>query len=64
MSEQSSVSPPTANVTQALVDLSEGDRGALDRLLPMVYDQLRKLAQRELRHERVDHTLSPNGAGA
>ena len=59
MSEHSSASPPTANVTQALVDLSEGDRGALDRLLPMVYDQLRKLAQRELRHERVDHTLSP-----
>ena len=59
MSKHSSVSPPTANVTQALVDLSEGDRGALDRLLPMVYDQLRQLAQRELRHERVDHTLSP-----
>ncbi len=59
MSQHSSVSPTATNVTQALVDLSEGDRGALDRLLPMVYDQLRKLAQRELRHERVDHTLSP-----
>ena len=59
MSEHSSVSSPTANVTQALLDLSEGDRGALDRLLPMVYDQLRKLARRELHRERVDHTLSP-----
>lgn len=48
-----------SDVTQALVALSDGDRSALDRLLPMVYDQLRGMAARELRHERVDHTLSP-----
>lgn len=47
------------DVTQALIELSDGDRSAMDRLLPMVYDQLRNLAQRELRRERSDHTLSP-----
>lgn len=47
-----------SDVTQALVALSDGDRSALDRLLPLVYDQLRRMAERELRHERVDHTLS------
>ncbi len=51
--------PPTSQVTQALVQLSDGDRSALDRLLPMVYDHLREVAERELRRERTDHTLSP-----
>src|SRR5688572_11227310 len=35
-----------------------GDRDALDRLLPLVYDELRRIAHRELRRERWDHTLS------
>ena len=35
-----------------------GDRDALDRLLPLVYDELRRIAHRELRRERADHTLS------
>ena len=51
--------PPTSNITQALVDLSAGDKEALDRLLPMVYDHMRGIANRELRQEREDHTLSP-----
>ncbi len=53
--------PVTApsDVTQALVALSGGDRAALDRLLPLVYDQLRQIAARALRQERADHTLSP-----
>lgn len=46
------------DLTQALVDLSEGDGEALDRLLPLVYEQLRGMAQRELRGERSDHTLN------
>lgn len=46
-------------MTQALVALSDGDRGALDRLLPLVYEQLRQIAERQLRQERADHTLSP-----
>ena len=50
---------PETAVTQALIDLSRGDRAALDRLLPAVYDHLHRLAERELRRERGDHTLSP-----
>ena len=49
---------PDPNVTQALVQLTSGDQAALDRLLPLVYGQLRDLAQRELRRERPDHTLN------
>lgn len=47
------------DVTQALAELSGGNRSALERVLPMVYDQLRTLARRELRRERPDHTLNP-----
>ena len=49
---------PDPNVTQALVQLTEGDQEALDRLLPLVYGHLREMAQRELRRERPDHTLN------
>lgn len=49
----------SSDVTQALVALSGGDRRALDRLLPLVYEQLRQIAERQLRQERADHTLSP-----
>jgi RNA polymerase sigma factor (TIGR02999 family) len=42
-----------------LLDVFEGgDRDALDRLLPLVYDELRRIAHRELRRERPDHTLT------
>lgn len=47
------------DVTQALLALSAGDRGALDELLPVIYAELRAQADRALRHERPDHTLSP-----
>jgi RNA polymerase sigma-70 factor, ECF subfamily len=46
------------SITQALVELSNGDASARDRLFPLVYDALRDLARRELRRERPDHTLS------
>lgn len=49
--------PHTQEVTQLLVKLSGGDRSALDDLLPLVYDELRRLADRYLRRERSDHTL-------
>lgn len=51
--------PDNPDVTQALLALSGGDRAALDALLPVIYDQLRAQAQRALRFERPDHTLSP-----
>jgi RNA polymerase sigma factor (TIGR02999 family) len=43
----------------SLLEVFEGgDRDALDRLLPLVYDELRRIAHRELQRERRDHTLS------
>jgi RNA polymerase sigma factor (TIGR02999 family) len=50
--------PEDTDVTRLLVELTEGDRSALDRLFPQVYAHLRRLAQRELRAERADHTLN------
>jgi RNA polymerase sigma factor (TIGR02999 family) len=44
-------------ITRLLVDWSNGDRQALDRLTPLVYDELRRLAGRYLRQERPGHTL-------
>lgn len=44
-------------VTQLLVDWSNGDQSALDQLTPLVYSELRRLAGRYLRKERHDHTL-------
>ncbi|MGI9627151.1 MAG: sigma-70 family RNA polymerase sigma factor [Longimicrobiales bacterium] len=46
------------DVTQILVRMGEGDREAVDRLLPIVYDHLRRMAGRELQRERPDHTLN------
>jgi RNA polymerase sigma factor (TIGR02999 family) len=48
-----------SSVTGLLHDASRGDRQAFDRLVPLVYDTLRRLAHRALKHERRDHTLSP-----
>jgi RNA polymerase sigma factor (TIGR02999 family) len=47
------------NVTKLLLELSKGDRAAVDSLLPVIYDELRKLAANYLRRERPDHTLQP-----
>lgn len=46
-------------VTQMLVDWSNGDQSALDKLMPVVYDELRRLASNYLRRERAGHTLQP-----
>src|SRR5436189_6368740 len=50
---------PTAKITQLLIAWSGGRREALDDLLPLVYEELRRLAARYLRHEPGDHTLQP-----
>ena len=47
------------NITQLLRQWSDGDRSALERLMPLVYDELRRLAARYLKHERENHTLQP-----
>jgi len=49
------------DVTQMLISYGEGDRAALDALLPLVYDELRIIARGYLRQERADHTLQPTG---
>lgn len=49
--------PVTREVTQLLLDWSNGDKAALDRLMPLVYDELRRLAGKYMRRERADHTL-------
>jgi RNA polymerase sigma-70 factor, ECF subfamily len=46
-------------VTALLGDWSRGDHGALDQLLPLVYAELRRIAARQLRSERNNHTLQP-----
>jgi len=41
-----------------LIEMREGDPEAIDRLMPLVYDELRALAHHKLRFERPDHTLN------
>lgn len=48
---------PPNELTQLLQDWRDGDRKALDALLPFVYKELRRLAHLQLRQERPDHTL-------
>jgi RNA polymerase sigma factor (TIGR02999 family) len=45
------------DVTQLLVDWGKGDPKALDGLMPLVYDELHRIASRYLRRERQGHTL-------
>ena len=45
------------DVTSLLLASSNGDQEALNRLLPLVYDELRRQADRYLHRERSDHTL-------
>ena len=46
-------------ITNALHDLAKGDPGAMDRVMPLVYAELRRLASHYLRQERKEHTLQP-----
>ena len=48
---------PPQTVTQLLVRWANGEEGALERLVPVVYDELRRQAHRYFRKERDDHTL-------
>jgi RNA polymerase sigma factor (TIGR02999 family) len=44
-------------ITGLLLDWGSGDRAALDRLIPLVYQELRRLAHRQMRRERAGDTL-------
>jgi len=56
-SVQAMTEPPSVRVTQLLLEISEGNRNAAEELLPLIYDELRRLAGGYLRRERAGHTL-------
>jgi RNA polymerase sigma factor (TIGR02999 family) len=49
--------PSPSEVSRLLLNWSEGDRAAFDKLVPLVYDELRRLARHFMRREREGHTL-------
>ena len=51
------MSAPPREITQLLLEWRNGDRTALDKLMPMVYEELRQLASHYMAAERTDHTL-------
>ncbi|HEX7297064.1 MAG TPA: ECF-type sigma factor, partial [Pyrinomonadaceae bacterium] len=50
-------SPAPHEITKLLKDWSRGDSTALDRLIPLVYDELHRLAHQHMRRERAGHLL-------
>jgi RNA polymerase sigma factor (TIGR02999 family) len=48
-----------SNITQLLVNWSDGDQAALNQLMPLVYEELRRLAESYLRRQPYHHTLQP-----
>ena len=51
------MSSPPADVTELLAAWRHRDRNALERLVPLVYSELRQLAARYMRRENAGHTL-------
>jgi RNA polymerase sigma factor (TIGR02999 family) len=51
------MTPSSQNITKLLLDWRDGDSEALDRLMPLVYEELRRMANHYLRNERRGHTL-------
>jgi RNA polymerase sigma factor (TIGR02999 family) len=51
--------PPSTDVTRLLLDWNSGNKAALEKLMPAVYKELRRIAARYLRGERSGHTLQP-----
>ena len=51
--------PEQENITELLLEFSNGKAIAVDALLPIVYDELKRLASNYLRRERSNHTLQP-----
>jgi RNA polymerase sigma-70 factor (ECF subfamily) len=51
----------SGQITQWLRRLHDGDEAALEQLMPLLYDELRLLARKQLRNERPGHTLSTTG---
>jgi RNA polymerase sigma factor (TIGR02999 family) len=57
MAAQALMQPPSEQITQLLQSWSQGDQGAIDKLVPLVYDELHRLAHRYMADERPGHTL-------
>jgi len=57
MANESLDLPFDSDVTGLLAAWREGDATAVDRLFPLVYEELRRIAHRQLSRERADHTL-------
>jgi len=55
------MSPESGDITELLREVEAGSSGAVDRLIPVVYQELRLLASGYLRGERADHTLQTTG---
>ncbi|NJO12370.1 MAG: hypothetical protein HC872_01610 [Gammaproteobacteria bacterium] len=53
----------SGSITQLLRDWRSGNEAALERLTPLVYAELRRLAQRMFRSESAGHTLQPTALG-
>src|SRR4051794_40877212 len=53
------MSTPTSEVTQLLQDWSQGDASALEKLIPLVFEDLRQIAGRLFQRESDAHTLQP-----
>src|SRR5438105_14290639 len=51
------MTPSSQEVTQLLKDWGAGDQASLDKLLPLVYEELRRLAHQYMHRERPGHTL-------
>jgi RNA polymerase sigma factor (TIGR02999 family) len=49
--------PSPHEISRLLADWTNGDQAALDKLMPLVYDELRRLAHHYMSRERPDHTL-------
>src|SRR5258708_3013922 len=50
-----------SDATAILNAINAGEANAAERLLPLVYDELRKLARQRMAGERADHTLQATG---
>lgn len=59
MERAPSLSPNSDEVMRLLADWKSGDRAAFDRLMPIVYGEMRRLAAYHLKNERPGHTLQP-----
>lgn len=57
---EGSVANITSEITGLLLQWSNGDPDALGRLMPLIYAELRRLAEAQLHREHRDHTLDPS----